>query len=337
MMANIEDVAREAKVSVATVSRVINNIGVVKPSTIDKVNAAIEKLSYVPNLSARNLRKNESRIILILTPNFTNPYYSQVLSGICDISRELGYSILVYSTHDSLALDEKLVIDLFRTNRADGMITLACKLDDTWLGKYKDQHTIVQCSEYVNDLTIPHISIDNRKAAKESVANLIKMGHSRIGIIYSVNKYMSNAMRYQGYCDALAEAGIEFNDKYAARADMDYSFASGKQAASTLLSQDEPPTALFCVSDIIALGAMAQAEKQGMKVPADLSVVGFDDVDYTTMFHPHLTTTSIPCYDLGRQSMQFLQQHMLKQNAINEVILPHHLVTRESAAFYSDI
>lgn len=336
-MTKIEDVAREAKVSAATVSRVINNIGVVKPATIDKVNAAIKKLSYVPNLSARNLRKKESRIILILTPNFTNPYYSQVLSGICDISRELGYSILVFSTHDSSALDEKLVIDLFRANRADGMITLACKMDDNWLGKYQDQHSIVQCSEYVNDLTIPHISIDNRKAAKESVANLIQMGHSRIGIICSVNKYMSNNLRYQGYRDALAEAGIDFNDKYVAFADMDYSFVSGKQAAGRLLSQDQPPTALFCVSDIIALGAVAQAEKQGMKVPGDFSVVGFDDVDYTTMFHPHLTTTAIPCYDLGRQSMLLLQQHMLKQATTNEIILPHSLVIRESAAFNSAI
>jgi DNA-binding LacI/PurR family transcriptional regulator len=124
-MVKIEDVAREAGVSVATVSRVLNDLGGALPETQEKVREAVKRLHYEPNLSARNLRKNESRIILILAPNFSNPYYSNVLSGICDVSRNLGYSTLIYNTYDSNALDEKLVTSLFQKNRADGMITLA--------------------------------------------------------------------------------------------------------------------------------------------------------------------------------------------------------------------
>ena len=124
-MVKIEDVARAAGVSVATVSRVLNEQGGVLPQTQERVRKAVEALHYEPNLSARNLRRNESRIILILAPNFSNPYYSNVLSGICDVSRNLGYSTLIYNTYDSNALDEKLVSSLFQKNRADGMITLA--------------------------------------------------------------------------------------------------------------------------------------------------------------------------------------------------------------------
>lgn len=331
-MVNIADVAREANVSVATVSRVINGIGIVKPDTELKVREAIRKLSYVPNLSARNLRKNESRIILILTPNFSNPYYSKVLSGICDISRDLGYSTLIYNTYDSKALDEQLLVRLFRSNRADGMITLACNLDDRWLEKYRGRYAIVQCSEYVDGVEMPHISVDNRQSAHDCVSHLIALGHRRIGIIGSTNKYMSSAMRLKGYRDALEDAGIGFDERCVAYGDAEYSFASGREAARRLLMQDDPPTALFCVSDILALGAVAEAREMGLQVPRDLGVTGFDDVDYTTMFHPKLTTVAVPCYDLGRQSMLLLHKHIQKQpDAEIHVYLPHTLVIRESA------
>ena len=332
-MVKIEDVARAAGVSVATVSRVLNQQGGVLPQTQDKVRKAVEELRYEPNLSARNLRKNESRIILILAPNFSNPYYSNVLSGICDVSRNLGYSTLIYNTYDSNALDESLVVSLFEKNRADGMITLAVNRDDRWLAKYVGKYPLVQCSEYVEDAALPHISVDNRLAAQESVSHLIAQGHSRIGIVTSANRYLSSANRLRGYLDALEAAGIAKDDALIAYASADYSFASGKQAARDLLSLPEPPSAIFCVSDILALGVIAAAGKMGLQVPWDLSVTGFDDVDYTTMFHPYLTTVAVPCYELGRRSMLLLYDHILqKPGAQQEVYLPHQIVLRETTA-----
>ena len=332
-MVKIEDVARAAGVSVATVSRVLNEQGGVLPETQEKVRKAVEELHYEPNLSARNLRKNESRIILILAPNFSNPYYSKVLPGICDVSRNLGYSTLIYNTYDSNALDESLVVSLFEKNRADGMITLAVNRDDRWLAKYTGKYSIVQCSEYVEDIELPHISVDNRLAARELVSHLIAQGHSRIGIITSTNRYLSSANRLRGYFDALAEAGLGKDETLIAYASADYSFASGKQAARELLSLPEPPSAIFCVSDILALGAIAAAGKLGLQVPWDLSVAGFDDVDYTTMFHPYMTTVAAPCYELGRRSMLLLYDHILqKTGAQQEVYLPHQVVLRETTA-----
>lgn len=332
-MVKIEDVARAAGVSVATVSRVLNEQGGVLPQTQERVRKAVEALHYEPNLSARNLRRNESRIILILAPNFSNPYYSNVLSGICDVSRNLGYSTLMYNTYDSNALDEPLVTSLFQKNRADGMITLAVNKDDRWLAKYAGKYPLVQCSEYVEDAALPHISVDNRLAASESVAHLIAQGHTRIGIVTSANRYLSSENRLRGYLDALEAAGIAKDDALIAYASADYSFASGKQAARDLLSLPEPPSAIFCVSDILALGVIAAAGKMGLQVPWDLSVTGFDDVDYTTMFHPYLTTVAVPCYELGRSSMLLLYDHIQqKPGAQQAVYLPHQFVQRETTA-----
>ncbi len=332
-MVKIEDVAKAAGVSVATVSRVLNEQGGVLPQTQERVRKAVEALRYEPNLSARNLRRNESRIILILAPNFSNPYYSNVLSGICDVSRNLGYSTLMYNTYDSNALNEQLVTSLFQKNRADGMITLAVNKDDRWLAKYAGKYPLVQCSEYVEDAILPHISVDNRLAAKESVLQLIAQGHTKIGIVTSANRYLSSENRLRGYLDALETAGIERDDALIAYASADYSFASGKQAARDLLSLPEPPSAIFCVSDILALGVIAAAGKMGLQVPWDLSVTGFDDVDYTTMFHPYLTTVAVPCYELGRSSMLLLYDHILqKPSAQQEVYLPHQIVLRETTA-----
>ncbi|NLI54345.1 MAG: LacI family transcriptional regulator [Clostridiales bacterium] len=336
-MVKIEDVARAAGVSVATVSRVLNETGRVLPDTEARVREAVARLSYEPNLSARNLRKNESRIILILAPNFSNPYYSNVLAGICDVSRNLGYSTLIYNTYDSDALDESLVESLFQKNRADGMITLACNRDDRWLESYASRYPLVQCSEYVEGAQIPHISVDNRAAARDTVSHLVSLGHRRIGIVTSANRYLSSADRLRGYRDALEEAGIDPDDSLVAYASADYSFASGKQAARTLLEAADPPSAVFCVSDILALGVIAAAGKLGLQVPWDLSVAGFDDVDYTTMFHPYLTTVAVPCYELGRGSMLMLYDHIQqKPGAQSEVYLPHKIVLRESAAQKTD-
>jgi len=332
-MVKIEDVARAAGVSVATVSRVLNEVGGVQPQTEQRVREAVSRLRYEPNLSARNLRRNESRIILILAPNFSNPYYSNVLSGICDVSRNLGYSTLIYNTYDSNTLDESLVVSLFQKNRADGMITLAVNMDDLWLEKYAGKYPLVQCSEYVEGAGLPHISVDNRLAARESVAHLLSLGHRRIGIVPSANRYLSSADRRRGYLDALEGAGVGRDDALIAYASADYSFASGKQAARALLTLPEPPSAIFCVSDILALGAIAAAGKMGLQAPWDLSVMGFDDVDYTTMFHPYLSTVAVPCYELGRRSMLLLYDHIAqKAGAERAVFLPHQIVLRETTA-----
>lgn len=331
-MATIADVAREASVSVATVSRVLNKQNTVTPETSERVYRAIEKLSFEPNMSARNLRRNETRVILIVAPNITNPYYAHILTGIGDAASESKYSALIYNTAGD-ETREKAGLDMLKKRRADGAILLATTKNSMLIEEYARKYPIVQCSEYTLNLDLPRVSIDNYKAAADIMEYIVSLGHKRIATISSCNDYISTVLRLQGYKNVLTAHGIEIHQEYIALANADYSFKSGKSAAFKLLEQKDRPTAIFCISDILALGAITAAKELGLRVPEDLSVIGFDDVDDTTMFHPYITTVAQPCYELGKESFRILNACMNNGEEINKkIVLPHKFIIRESAA-----
>lgn len=329
-MVTIEEVAEYAGVSVATVSRVLNNSSTVRPTTAEKVNAAIKKLDYIPNQSARNLRRSESRVILTLAPNFSNPYYSRILTGIGDLAQERGYSVLICNT-SSCAANEERFLKMLDTRRSDGAIFLGCRKSSEWIRRYADNYPLVQCCEYVPDFGAT-VSIDNYKAAYETVSYLISLGHKRVAMLSADNDFISTTLRRKGYEDALRDAGLEFGEELIAAADADYSYASGLKASEKLFSVEKRPTAVFCVSDILALSAISCAHDFGLNVPEDVAVTGFDDVDYTTMFHPYLTTVAQPCYEMGRESARILLNMIAGEKVENpRTFLKHELVVRESA------
>lgn len=329
-MATISDVAKEAEVSVATVSRVLNKQNNVKKETAERVYKAIEKLSFEPNILARNFRKNESRVILIITPNITNPYYAHILTGIGDAASELGYSALIFNTANSIE-KEKEGMEMLKKKRADGAILLASNSESKWLLDYEGKYSIIQCSEYDEEVKISRVSIDNYKAAKEVVEYLINQGHRRIATISSKNNYISTHQRMNGFVDTLKKHEILMRDSYVEYSSEDYSFHSGKAAAIRLLELKERPTAIFCISDTVALGAVAAAGEMGIKVPEELSITGFDNVDNTTMFHPYITTVSQPCFKLGENAMKMLFQRInSKTDSHEEMLLDYEFIARES-------
>ena len=332
-MVTIEQVAAFAGVSVATVSRTLNNSPTVKPATAQRVREAIEALNYVPNQSARNLRKNESRVILALAPNFSNPYYSHILTGIGDQAREMEYSVLICST-SGMPENEQHFLNMLETKRADAAILLGCHKDYDWVSNYAGRFPVVLCCEYVPELDCPSVSIDNYSATKETLKYLQNLGHRRIAMLGANNSYISTQLRRESYYAAMADAGLTVPEGYYAEADADYSFASGQAAARMLLSLEERPTAVFCVSDILALSVISVAQEKGLSVPEDLTVTGFDDVDYTTMVHPYLTTVAQPCYEMGRSSVSMVLDILQDpENADRgRRYLSHALVCRESAA-----
>ena len=223
-MVTIERVAQRAGVSVATVSRTLNNSPAVKPATAQRVRQAVEALGYVPNQSARNLRRNESQVILALAPNFSNPYYSRILTGIGDRAWELEYSVLVCNTLGH-ANSERRFLKMMESHQADGAILLGCHWDYSWLARFAQRSHIVQCCEYVPDLACPSVSIDNYAATREMVAYLQRLGHRRIAMIGADNQYISTRLRRQGYLDAMEEGGLEVREDWYRLADADYSFA----------------------------------------------------------------------------------------------------------------
>ena len=330
-MATILDVSKAAGVSVATVSRVLNRKGQVSQETARRVMRAVEALSYAPNVSARNLRLNESRIILIVAPNTTNPYYTHILSGIGKAAHQMGYSAFLCDTGGEREETRK-VLDMLVRRQADGAILLATESESDWLRPYAERYPLVECSEYDPRLNLPRVSIDNYAAAREAMAHLIWLGHERIGLVSSSNRYISTTLRLKGYRDALAEAGLPLREDYVRRGAADYSFKSGFDSARGLMELPDRPTALLCISDMLALGAIASAKEMGLRVPEDVTVVGFDDVEHTTMFHPYVTTVAQPCAEIGRKAMELLESAIARAPVSRETLLPHRLILRESSA-----
>ena len=332
-MITIHDVARKANVSPSTVSRVINHNSSISEATTKKVMLAIDQLGYEPNILARNFRKKETRILLVLIPNITNPYYSHILSGISDTARDLGYSSFICNTQGN-EQQEKDALDMLAKKRADGAILLATEPGSAWLAKNRGKYPLVQCSEFDPNIPIPHVCIDNYQAACDVVEFLIQLGHKKIGTISSKNKYMSTRHRLEGYKDTLEKAGLPIREDYIYYASEDYSFESGKEGAQLLMSVPEPPTALFCISDMLAQGAVLGIQEMGLSVPGDVNVIGFDDVDQTTRYHPYVTTMAQPCYEIGQKATQLLCTLIEENGSLKDrplkYILPHQLIERET-------
>lgn len=299
----IQDVAKEAGVSVATVSRVINKSTSVSIETRELVMDAVKRLDYRPNLLGRNLRRAETRLILVLLPNISNPFYSTIVKGIEDVGHRNGYNILLCNT-DSEPGREKLYLDLLKNRQADGVIFMAPSLSREELTETGKRYPMVQCCEYKEGAKVSHVSIDNFTASQKAVKHLLALGHRRIGLISCDNDYLSTIHREEGYRQALLDAGIKPEDELAR--DGDYSFKSGLRAASRLLLLTERPTSVFCISDIMAIGAIRAAGERGLRVPEDFAVVGFDNISFASMCDPMLTTVSQPKYDLGCTAMELL-------------------------------
>ena len=330
-MSTITDVARAASVSVATVSRVINGAGNVTEATARRVREAINRLEYRPNVWGQSLRSQKSSMLLVLVPNITNPYYAPIISGVEDVVRANGYNIRLCMT-DRQPERRRQYIRLLYNGQAAGAIAMDVIMNAPLSVEAAQRAPLVQCCEYCEDENISHVSIDNVDAARQCVFHLLKLGHGDIGLVGSTNHFISTRQRTEGYEDALHRSGVSLREDYIALADENYSFDSGVKAAGALLDLPRRPTALFCISDVLALGAVRAAEERGLRVPEDLTVVGFDDVEYAAMFRPNLTTVRQPCYELGRAAASLLLDQMAGGEAGQHIYLPYTFIERDSSA-----
>lgn len=327
---SISQVAAHAGVSVATVSRVLNASQAVRESTRARVTASIHALGYRVNQLARSLRTDESRLLLVMVPDIGNPFYAQIVQGIDEAVQARSYALLLCETNGD-PFRERRYLDLLHTRRADGAICL----DPDTVQQARQAEALhfpwVACCEFDRGAGIPYAGIDNRAAAREAAAYLLDKGHCRIAFVNSDTRYMYARERLQGYIDALAAAGIEVEDEYLVRAE-GLDFAAGRSAVAGLLALTDPPTAIFAVSDTLALGVMRGLHDSGLSVPGDMAVMGFDDIDLARQTCPSLTTVAQPMRDLGRHAAALLLRRLDTQKSGAEgIILPHSLVLRESA------
>ncbi|TDF42059.1 LacI family transcriptional regulator [Alteromonadaceae bacterium M269] len=301
-MTNIRTVAKIAGVSVATVSRALSTPDVVSDKTRDKVQVAIKEAGYKPNMMARNFRAKKSYALLVLVPDIANPFFSRVISGIEEAAQKRGYSVLLGNTRGCLDREREYT-KMVDSLQADGIIQLSARYPLDKVVPVQEL-PIVNICECFNLPQIPQIELDNHGAAKALVKHLIELGHQRISVIKGPDDSPLTASRLSGYCAALEEANIGFDEKLVV--DGDFTMASGHSAVEKLLARRERPTALFCFNDEMAIGAIKSIKSLGFNVPEDISVAGFDDIAYANYCDPPLTTIEQPAELFGKQAVETL-------------------------------
>ena len=310
--ATMKDVALKAKVSTATVSRALMNPDKVSQATRNRVEKAAREVGYLPQPMGRNVKRNESRTILVIVPDICDPFFSEIIRGIEVTAANHGYLVLIGDcAHQNQ--QEKTFIDLIITKQIDGMLLLGSRLPfDASIEEQRNLPPMVMANEFAPELELPTVHIDNLPAAFDAVNYLYEQGHKRIGCIAGPEEMPLCHYRLQGYVQALRRCGIMVDPQYIARGD--FTFEAGSRAMQQLLDLPQPPTAVFCHSDVMALGALSQAKRQGLKVPEDLSIIGFDNIDLTQFCDPPLTTIAQPRYEIGREAMLLLLDQMQGQH-----------------------
>lgn len=329
MAASIKDVAREAGVSIATVSRVINKVDVVNKETKEKVEKAIKKLNYRPNIVARSLKTRRTETIGILVPDISNQFYPEVVRGAEDVANIYDYNIILCNSDSDLD-KEKEYIRVLKEKMVDGMLYMSSSLDDEIISLIDEiQMKTVLIETKAPGNKFPSVTIDNIKAAYDATKYLIDKGNKKIAYI-GIKKDKSNAvsLRYDGYLRALKENDIELDKKITYFDGMKVS--DGYNGVNVILESSEIDS-VFCASDEIAMGAINALRDKGIKVPEDIDVIGFNDIDLASIFYPKITTISQPMYDMGSVGMRMLIKNINKKPLDeDQYLLNYHLVERDS-------
>jgi LacI family transcriptional regulator, galactose operon repressor len=306
----ITDIAHLAGVSTATVSRVLNQKQDVDPKTRERILHIMEEQGFVPNMAASGLASKRSRLLGALVPSLTWPLVPELMRGVGEVVGSTSYELILYSITDvNHEKDRSDVIDrIVGTRLAAGLLAVFPGPSAKHLAELHSRDFPVVLIDDQGKLpeTTPWISVDNRVGAYEATRHLIRLGHRRIAHIQGPLKYQVSHDRYQGYCDALNEAGIALDLGLVQEGD--FMPPSGRTCANALfaLSAERRPTAIFAGSDYMAYGAISAAEQRGLRVPEDIAVVGFDDNPSSAHMEPALTTVRQPFYEMGRRASEIL-------------------------------
>ncbi len=325
-MSNIRDVAKAAGVSVATVSRALSSPEKVSESALQKVHEAIRDIGYRPNLLARSFRSARSYSIVVLVPDITNPFFAQVIQAIEDRAQKAGYAVLLGDTRE-LSKREQEYVSRVETRLADGVIQLRPhsmsmnELNIPWVNACGCEST-----------SGPSVRIDNIGSAQKITDHLIELGHRRIAVIAGLKDNPHSIERLAGYKASLHNAGIRFDPDLVV--DGDFTLWSGQQLTHALIKREPRPTAVFCMSDQMAIGAIQAIKAAGLGVPDDLSIAGFDDIQFARYWEPQITTIAQPAEQLGIQSVELLLRIIEGGEDLSqvEIVLPTEFVARDSTA-----
>ncbi|KPL59153.1 catabolite control protein A [Rossellomorea vietnamensis] len=330
MNVTIYDVAREANVSMATVSRVVNGNPNVKPATRKKVLEVIDRLGYRPNAVARGLASKKTTTVGVIIPDISNIFYAELARGIEDIATMYKYNIIL-SNSDQNTEKELHLLNTMLGKQVDGILFLGGHISEEHVQEFERSPVPIVLAGAVEETNkVPSVNIDYKAASFDAVSELLEKGHKRIGFVSGpFHDTINMKFKLEGYREALAKAGVEYSDDLVVEGE--YTYDSGLEAWQKFSELSDKPTAIFVGNDETALGVVHGAQDQNVSIPEEVEIISFDNTRLALMVRPQLTSVVQPLYDIGAVAMRLLTKYMNKETVEEStVVLPHRLEYRNS-------
>ena len=331
----MRDVARLARVSVTTVSSIVNGRGGVRPEVVGRVDDAIATLDYHPNEVARGLKVNRTFTIGIILPDVTNLFFNDILRGVETEARRNGYAVILCDSNEDPAQERELLTVLVR-RRVDGILLASTQASLAVSRLAMRRPPIVCFDREPEGFKGPAVVVDNVLASYEATRHLIELGQQQIAIIAGPDTTLTGSGRLEGFRQALQEAHLPLREEYLGRGG--FSIQGAYSAGLEMLKLANPPTAILVCNNRMTLGLMRALKDLGLKCPQDVSVVGFDDFDWSELYSPRLTTIVQPSYEMGKRATEKLLQVIqapdrhIESGERNRLVLKAELRVRESTA-----
>jgi LacI family transcriptional regulator len=333
-LVNLRDVAKQAKVSIATVSMVLHENPRISKATQFRVQQVIDRMGYRPNRLAQSLSSRYTHVLAVILPalrhGFADAYFGELISGVCDRAGKLGYKVMLEQAKPDF-VKARTHIDLFERRFVDGMLCLGCNDRHHFLADFVDRrHPLIVVDNYFQQWDLDYVVCNYRAGAEQVMNYLLQLGHRKIGFINAASEVRTSRDRQEIFEQRLGGAGIQIKREWLE--DGQFTEQGGAAAAERILTTCPDVTALFAGNDKMALGALHYCSRRGLRVPADISIVGFDDMQHAAFVNPALTTVHLPLYEAGALACERLIERIRgKADRVAEV-LRTHLVVRESTA-----
>jgi DNA-binding LacI/PurR family transcriptional regulator len=331
-MATMADVAARAGVSVATVSRALSDEPKrVSQPVLQRIIDAAEELEYIPNNLARNMRSGSARILGLIISDIGNPFFTAVARGVEDVAQRHGYSLVLSNTDESPER-EAASLSVMAAERAAGVIVATTNENGSALQRFQDLGlAVVAIDRHIVDMPTDSVVVDNEGAAFEAVSHLVRLGHRRIAIVGGPSDADTARERERGYERALREARIDVEPELVRAGD--FRESAGLTVTRRLLDLPKPPTAIFTVNNLTTIGVLGALREREVRIPEEISVVGFDDIPTAELLQPPLTVVKQPTYRVGAHAADLLIRRLREPTAaVKEVVLAARLVVRGSTA-----
>lgn len=329
-MVTIKDVAKMAGVSIKTVSRVINNDPYVAEETYSKVKNIIEEVGYHPNLVARGLAKRRSFLIGLVIPEITSAAFAMMIQGVEKVANDHDYRLVLCSTGSKRDREEILVETLIKSNRVDGILLISNRIDTSYFTRIKELGVpFVLVDREIEEDYIPQVYTNNREGVYRVTSHLISTGRAKVAYITPLIDTSTTLERLEGYEDAMRSHNLSYEGRIIV--DRTGQRCQGYSAMLRLLDREDPPDAVIGFNDLLAIGAMQAIKERKIRIPEDIAVAGFDDIEAASLVEPALTTARQPLCDIGEKACQMLIQLINGEKLLSQkVAFNTELIVRES-------